>query len=283
MAGSIALIFIAAWLLNNIVITQWLMAVIGTLAAIYFIWEMMKEKGGQRTRMAVALVLLFESMLFFVIYNQMYTSMTFFSINNVQPNVAGIPINPISFPALNPLWIIIVSPLLAGLYNRLGKQGRDPSIAIKFSIGMLFSCAAFSIMSLGSCFADETGMISSWWLVLAHLLQAVAELLVSALGLSVLAQLLPKRLTGFAIGAQAMTISAASIIGSKLAGFTATPKGEVNPLETLPVYGQYFMYLAVAVGIVGVIMLLVAPRLTRMIEGSEEKEDKGTEDQAVTA
>ncbi|PJE79049.1 Dipeptide and tripeptide permease A [invertebrate metagenome] len=273
LAGSIAVVIIGAWLLNNILITQYLMGVIGIGACIYFLWEMGREHGVAKTRMGVALILLFESMLFFIVYNQMYTSMTFFSIHNVVPNVAGITINPISFPALNPLWIIIASPILANVYNKLGQKGKDPSIAVKFAIGMLFSCAAFLLLSLASNFADNTGLISSWWLVSAHGLQAIAELMVSALGLSVLAQLLPNRLTGFAIGAQAMTISAASIIGSKIAGFTATPKGDINPLETLPVYGHYFLYLAVAVGVVGLVMLFFAPKLTHMIENKPESQN----------
>ena len=44
---------------------------------------------------------------------QMSTSVNFYAINNVKHSMFGLSVNPQSFQSLNPLWIIIASPLLA--------------------------------------------------------------------------------------------------------------------------------------------------------------------------
>ena len=263
-AGCVALIFLAAWLLDHTSITRMAMSGIAIFALGYFLFEMNKENTGSRKRMMVALVLLMESVLFFVLYNQMYTTLTFYSLRNISPDVFGISINPISFPALNPLWIIFLGPVLNMAYRKLEDMGWYVSTATKFGMGMLFSCAAFLTLAASSHFANADGIVNSNWLVMAHCFQAVAELMISALGLSVLAQLMPSRMTGFAIGAQSLTNAGASILAAMLAAFAAIPKGVTDPLMTLDIYGNYFMWLGVGAGVIGVFMVLTAKWLDNL-------------------
>ncbi|MFL9598831.1 POT-type proton-dependent oligopeptide transporter, partial [Aeromonas veronii] len=75
---------------------------------------------------------------FFVLYAQMPTSLNFFATNNLQHEMLGMIVNPISFQALNPLWVVVGSTLLAMIYTRMGSKGRDLTMQIKFTLGMFF-------------------------------------------------------------------------------------------------------------------------------------------------
>lgn len=59
--------------------------------------------------MYVAFVLMLEAVIFYVLYAQMPTSLNFFAIYNVHHTIMGIDVHPVSFQALNPFWIIVLS------------------------------------------------------------------------------------------------------------------------------------------------------------------------------
>ena len=270
LAGCGAMIMVTAWLLDHTAITRQVMFWIAMAALGYFLYEMFKERAGSRKRMLVALVLLMQSVLFFVMYNQMYTTLTFYSLRNISPDIFGVPVNPVSFPALNPLWIIILGPVLNMAYRKLEEAGIHVSTAMKFGIGMLFSCASFMTLAASSHFANAEGIVNSNWIIVAHSFQAIAELMISALGLSVLAQLMPARMTGFAIGSQALTNAGASILAAILASYAAIPKDVTDPLLTLDIYGNYFMYLGAGAGVIGLLMVITSGKLDSLLNDSQK-------------
>ncbi len=85
-------------------------------------------------------ILMIEAVLFYILYAQMPTSLNFFAINNVHHEILGFAINPVSFQALNPFWVVVASPVLAAIYTRLGGKGKDLTMPMKFALGM-FLCA----------------------------------------------------------------------------------------------------------------------------------------------
>src|SRR3546814_12223214 len=83
----------------------------------------------ERGPLAACLVLTVQTMIFFLFYQQMSTSLTLFALRNVEHHLAGLAVPPAQFQVLNPLWIMALSPLLAAAYGRAGALGRDPSLA----------------------------------------------------------------------------------------------------------------------------------------------------------
>jgi proton-dependent oligopeptide transporter, POT family len=86
--------------------------------------------------MFIAFVLMVEGVIFFTLYQQMPTSVNFFAIHNVTPTIFGFKIDPLAFQTLNPFWIVVMSPILAILYNKYGKKGKDLKITTKFAFGI---------------------------------------------------------------------------------------------------------------------------------------------------
>ncbi len=66
------------------------------------------------------------------------------------------------------------------------------------------------------------------------------ELLISALGLAMVAALVPQHLMGFILGMWFLTQAAAFLMGGYVATFTAVPENITDPLQTLPVYTSVF-------------------------------------------
>lgn len=75
--GSIISAVIIAQLLNHTNVCNWIVYIVVTGALLYFLKIALSLRGTERARMIVALVLILQAVLFFVLYNQMPTSLTF--------------------------------------------------------------------------------------------------------------------------------------------------------------------------------------------------------------
>ncbi|NIH23124.1 dipeptide/tripeptide permease DtpA [Providencia heimbachae] len=260
--GVVALIALSNWLLYNLGIARTALAIISLGILVIFIKETLALEGIARRRMIVALILMLEAIVFFVLYSQMPTSLNFFALHNVEHEVLGFSIEPAQYQALNPLWIMIGSPILAAIYNKMGDH---LPMAHKFAIGMVLCSAAFLVLPLGAKFANEAGIVSVQWLIICYGFQSIGELMISGLGLAMVAQLVPQRLMGFIMGAWFLTNSAAAFIAGSVASMAAVPEGEItSKVESLAVYSDVFMKIGIVTGIIAIIMILTAPVLNRM-------------------
>ncbi|CDL80471.1 dipeptide/tripeptide permease DtpB [Xenorhabdus cabanillasii] len=263
--GTVAMIGVCTWLLHNIDIANIALMAISAVVVMIFFWQAFKQDRIGRNKMFVAFILMLQAIVFYILYNQMPTSLNFFAINNVHPQIFGFNVNPISLQALNPFWIIIVSPILAVVYTRLGANGKDFSMPTKFTFGMFLCSLGFMTAAASGLFADEQGMTSPWFIVLVYLFQSVGELMISALGLAMVATFVPSYLTGFILGMWFLSQAAASVLGSHVATFTAAPEGVTDPLQTLPLYMGVFGKIGIATLIVAVIMAFMVPWLNRIM------------------
>ncbi|PKH26559.1 dipeptide/tripeptide permease DtpA [Enterobacterales bacterium CwR94] len=267
LVGVVVLVAIAAWLLHNQEIARIALGVVALGIVLLFGKETLKLKGAARRKMIVAFILMLEAIVFFVLYMQMPTSLNFFAIRNVEHTILGITFEPEQFQALNPFWIMLASPMLAAVYNKLGDRLPMPH---KFAIGMVLCSAAFLILQLGAKMANEQGIVSVNWLIASYGLQSIGELMISGLGLAMIAQLVPQRLMGFIMGSWFLTTAGAAVIAGKVAGLMAVPENVTDPLQSLHVYGTVFMQIGIATGIIAVLMLLTASRLNRMTMSDTE-------------
>ena len=255
---------------NNVEVANLVLIVLSIVVTIIFFRQAFKLDKTGRNKMFVAFVLMLEAVVFYILYAQMPTSLNFFAINNVHHEILGFSINPVSFQALNPFWVVLASPILAGIYTHLGNKGKDLSMPMKFTLGMFMCSLGFlTAAAAGMWFADAQGLTSPWFIVLVYLFQSLGELFISALGLAMIAALVPQHLMGFILGMWFLTQAAAFLLGGYVATFTAVPDNITDPLETLPVYTNVFGKIGLVTLGVAVVMLLMVPWLKRMIATPE--------------
>ncbi len=85
-------------------------------------------------------------------------------------------------------------------------------------------------------------------------LYSLGELLVSGLGLAMIARYAPERMGGFMMGAYFVASGLSQYLGSVVANFAHIPGNLTNPIESLKIYTRLFNEL----GFAGVICTLIA-------------------------
>ncbi len=264
----IVMVFLSAWLLKHLEITS----IILTLALIVTFGFMVKfiitsETKEQRYKYVVCLVLIIEAIAFFILYQQMQTSLNLFTIRNTDSLMLGIKVPGTMFQNLNPFWIMVGSPILAILYNKLGKSGGDFSVATKFAFGMFLCSLGFLILPLGATYFAHNNIISGNWVIGTYFFQSIGELLVSGLGLSMVTKLVPQRIVGFVMGTWFMASAVAMRLGGWIASFASIPKGEIGDTATsLKLYSNLFLQIGVASLIICIIMFIFVPKLKKYLK-----------------
>lgn len=253
----------AAFLLQHVHLAKNLLLLITFVAVVMYGSWVRKENKVVLMRMLVALVLMFEAMLFFILYQQMPTSLNLFAVNNVFPTLFGMSIDPQSFQALNPIWIVIISPALACVYRWLNNNNILVLTPSKFALGMTMCAFSFLILYVARYFASEQGMVSSWWLVASYLFQSIGELLVSALGVAMVAELVPGRIAGFVMGMWFLTSAMAGFFGATVASYTALPQNVTPGIESLLIYTNVFACIGIVTLLIALCMWCASPLLSR--------------------
>ncbi len=131
------------------------------------------------------------------IFEQAGVSLSIFAKELTQTEIGGYSFPSAWFLALNSLFVILLAPLFAGLWTRMGAA--QPSSPVKFALGLGFLAASFLLMVPAALLTAE-GKVSPWWLVGLYFLQTVGELLLSPVGLSTMTKLAPVRATGLVLG-----------------------------------------------------------------------------------
>lgn len=258
--GAVVSILILSRLLTHITICYVIVFFVVTGGFIYFLKLAFELSGKERQRMLIAFVLILQAIVFFVLYNQMPTSLTFFALHNIDNHVLGFNIPPAEYQALNPLVIIIMSPLLAWYYVR-----HSSTHVTKFCVGMSLCAAAFLVLWLPQ-FTATSGLASPWWLVLTYFLQSTGELLISGLGLAMVAELCPRKVSGFVMGIWFLTTMLAGPIAAWVGAMTA-PMADVHLTvqQSMLIYTGVFAKIGLVTAIVAIIMWLLRPFLNRLI------------------
>lgn len=223
--------------------------------------------------MLVAFVLLMQSIFFWIMYMQMSTSLTLFAVHNVNNTIFGIAIPPEVTQSFNPFYIFLLSPVLATIYVNSERKGKPISIPAKFATGLLVCGLAYLLLSVSCFLHDDSGRISMIWLFLGYGLYSLGELLISAIGLSMVSKLMPIRLGGFA---QAIWF-VASAVGQKSGGLIAgiasiDVSNSTTNIDILHGYQGLFTYIGIGATVLAVVFFIfVKPLAEAMRKVSESK------------
>jgi POT family proton-dependent oligopeptide transporter len=269
LGGIIGGTVIAAYILAQII--QHKAVAIGVVALLALIMIGIFVKliaGGEKTQRnrIVACVIFTAMSIIWAIYNQqIYTSLTLFALRNVHHEIAGFHVAPAQFQDLNQFWLIVFSPILAWLYHRMMKSKRgDFSIATKYAAGLYLVGGAY-LLYAASGWTAHGGMVSSWWLVAGYAFQSLGELLISALGFSMVTRLVPERVRGILMGAWFLGMGVSLYIGGAIASLASVPTGVTDPVQTLSIYVTLFFWLGIGAVAAAIIATLLIPLLKRLM------------------
>jgi len=269
LAAGVAAVFGSAYILQHEGVARAFVYVAGVVVIAIFAYLISTGQKSERAGLIAALVLVVQTIFYFIFYQQMSTSLNLFALRNVDPSftVFGVHLwdwSPAQFQALNPIWIFVLSPVLAWAYTQAGKRNKDISIAAKFALGFLIVALGFFIYGAAGHMADAQGKVSSWLMVWGYGAISLGELLVSGLGLAMIARYVPARMGGFMMGAYFVASGVSQYLGGVVATYASVPHDITDPVQSLPIYTNLFNKLGVAALVCTAIAIAVLPLMNRL-------------------
>ena len=252
-AGTVAAI--ALTVLSDVPHFQWLRSLFLLVPVAAIAWFASKVDLDSK-RIAAIFVLFIAAMIFWAIFEQAGLTIAFFADKMTRTEIAGIDFPSAWVQSLNPLFVILLAPIFAWGWVRMGP--RQPASPTKFAIGLVFLGASFLLM-VPAAMLTADGKVSPLWLVGLFFLQTTGELCLSPVGLSAMTKLAPYRFVGLMLGvwflAAAWGNKLAGVLGS---GFTAGDAGDL---------AMFFLQQALMVAVAAGLLFALTPWVKRLMSG----------------
>ena len=241
LAGAVLCVALSAVVLQYESVARVFVYAAGAVLLGIFAYLISNSRRHERAGLVAALVLVVQTIFFFIFYQQMSTSLALFALRNVDwhQTLFGVRLwtwTPAQYQALNPIWIMLLSPVLAWAYARAGARGKDLSIAAKFALGFSVVAIGFFIYGVAGHGAVN-GMTSSWYMIWGYGFYSLGELLVSGLGLAMIARYIPERMGGFMMGAYFVATGISQYLGGVVANFASLPSRVAQIVKAVPTRG----------------------------------------------
>ena len=148
---------------------------------------------------------------FWFSFHQNGMSLSFFARDFVDSSAVA----PEVWQAINPFFVIALTPVIMAIFGGLAKRGKEISTPRKIAIGMFIAgteflfLAVFSLIKVYPCandfkllpIAEQMANKAHWWVLIAtYFFLTVAELFISPLGLSFVSKVAPKSMLGLCQG-----------------------------------------------------------------------------------
>lgn len=193
----------------------------------------------ERRRLQAYVWLFLAAAVFWMIYDQAGSVLNVFAEQDVDRHAGAFQVPASWFQSINPVLILALAPAFAWLWIRWGT--RQPAVGSKFAAGLAGIGLSFVLMAFAAAAAQGPGLISPWWLVGVYLVQTVAELTLSPVGLSVTTRLAPAAFASQLLGLWFLATAVGDAAGGQLA--------RLQPALGQPVYFGTLGVLAVLVGV----------------------------------
>lgn len=150
------------------------------------------------------------------------------------------------YQSINPFWVVVLTPVIVGIFGMMRRRNREPSTPSKIAIGLVITALSALVM-VGAVYATNNLTIKagSFWLFMSYMVITVGELCLSPMGLSLVSKLSPPRITALMMGGFFLAIS----VGNKLSGMLS---GLWEDIE----HKQNFFYLNFALVLAAALVMI---------------------------
>jgi POT family proton-dependent oligopeptide transporter len=251
----------------------WILRIGGVLMLLYTLYEAFKLPKEPRERIFAIIFLVALNPLFWGLYEQGGGSLNLYTDKYVDRG--GVPTS--LFQSINPIYIVLLGPLFAGLWQWLGKRGAEPSTPAKFGYGLLQLGLSFLVFVWGARSVGMAAMTPVFFVFLIYLLQTTGELCLSPVGVSAMTRLAPAHLVSFIMGAWFYMTAWGEFLAGEIGQATGGESGKMSKALTLHIYSE-LGWAAVAIG---VLVLVLAPLVKRWMHLSKLEDHVTPADQAL--
>ena len=216
-------------------VIQSLLAISGVALLGYVLFETFKLPKEPRERMFAVLFLISLNPLFWGLFEQAGGSMSLFTDRYVDRGNAPASL----FQSINPIYIILFAPLFAGLWQWLGRRGKEPSAPAKFGLALAQMGLANLVLVWGAEAYGIAAMTPVLFVFLYYLLATTGELCLSPVGLSAMNRLAPSYLASLIMGAWFYMTAVGNFVAGKIGEATGGHGGEMSKEKLLEIYALF--------------------------------------------
>jgi POT family proton-dependent oligopeptide transporter len=193
-------------------------------------------------------------------YEQIGNTIALWMRDDVNRVIGGREIGAAMFFSLNPLLVMVLTPLLLAWWRRQAEQGRELSVIQKMAVGALLVAASYLLVAAAEAMAGG-GRVHWGWLLSYFFVFTLGELFILPNGLGIFARLAPPKLGASTVAAWYLAIFSGSLAA-----------GQVGRLWSHVGHVPFFVILAgIATLSAGLLYLLEVPTrriLARTAEGA---------------
>lgn len=213
-------------------------------------------------RVGALIVIFLIVIVFWMVFHQNSTTITYWGNENTDWNISGIISN-----AINPAWVIILTFPLVAFWNWLDKKGLEPSTPTKMVIGMVMTALAFFVFFIAAkvgeaslapgadAYALGAYKVSPLWLLGAYGILTLGELMLSPMGLSLVSKVAPVNMRGLMMGGWFV----ATAIGNKLT--------QIGQLWDDWLHSSFWIFLSGCAIVMAVVLLILLRPLKKAMPG----------------
>jgi POT family proton-dependent oligopeptide transporter len=145
---------------------------------------------------------------FWMIYDQGGSTLSLFADGKTADTLFGMDFPATWYQSLNPLFVMALAPVFAWLWLWLARRNQEPNTIVKFAMALVGVGASFFLFLLPIGLASDGTAVSPMWLVGIYMVQTVAELCLSPVGLSVTTKMAPQKYSSQMLGVWFLAVTA---------------------------------------------------------------------------
>jgi len=262
----LVIIFMMQFILVHALFSSKIILIMGITMAIFILFLTLTRKvQTEKNKLKAYCIFVIASLVFYTLYELIPMALTLFLERNVNRHILGINIPTAWFLNINTAIIIFGCPLLSFFTQKLRKKGYHINIPLFFSIGLGLIGLAIIVLPIGIHYANAQGLTHIEWPTITYALLALAEISLSPIGYALVGELASPSLRGVLMGAWLLTSGVAAILSNVFSNIALGVKQSVSPLISNPSYSHTFLILGTAGIVMGIILFLMRPMLTRLM------------------
>ncbi|QHL86316.1 MFS transporter [Nibribacter ruber] len=265
--GALALIPVIVALFHRYEIMDFLMFGLGALALLYILFVAFQLEKIARNKLFAALIMIVFSTMFWAFYEQNAGSLNLFAMRNVDMELAGVQLPPLSVNNfLPPAWVIILSFFFAWLWPALNRRNLEPSTPLKFGFSFLLLGAGFYLFYWSCQLSQETGLIPLYAFVAGYFFIICGEMCLSPIGLSMVTKLSPVKMVALMMGIWFFASAIGEFLAGKIGALMSVPKEVVdNPVLSLPYYADILSKIGIGSFAIGILLICCVPLIRKLM------------------
>lgn len=258
-------------LLQNISVNNILTVILLFIMTFVFLRSGFKQKNRTyRNKMFAFVFLSLISIVFWALYSLEPSLLSVFIQGDVDRNLLGFEVPAASFFAFDGVFVILFGIFLSRLWVYLSRKKKNPSLPFKFASSLLIIGLGFCLLSWVIHFMGN-GYTSAWYIVMAYMFFAIAELFVSPLGIAMVGSLAPEGEEGLMMGFWQLCCGVGGIVAGYIAMVPHVPMRHVPLSMRNLIYSETFFYVGGGAILAGGIVLIFVNRLRKLMKEPSER------------